>query len=207
MPKANRPRKLNKRLTGGSVLSFASSSGEDGDGGEDGDEGDEEDGWSGFGWGLGKLSWATSNKNLGASSSSGNAQEGYVPSTTDFARNFGEEGGAWLSVDGSGEIEGDYEEEEEEDEEGQPFLLADQPLYPGLYRAMYAFESEGSSEMALEEGQVVRVVGRGGGIGWAVVVREEGCEGEGGVKTHALVPESYLEVVKLDEEDVPGEGS
>jgi hypothetical protein len=156
------------------------------------------------------LSWASSNKNTSAGSSSGgggNAQDGYVPSTTDFARNFGEEVGAWLSVDGSGEIERDYEEEEE-DEEGQPFLLADQPLYPGLYRAMYAFESEGSSEMALEEGQVVRVVGRGGGIGWAVVVREpQNSEGSEGVRTHALVPESYLEVVKLDQEDVPEEGS
>jgi hypothetical protein len=51
--------------------------------------------------------------------------------------------------------------------------------------------------MALEEGQVVRVIGRGGGIGWAVAVDDR----KGGEEVHALVPESYLEVVRLDEED------
>lgn len=40
--------------------------------------------------------------------------------------------------------------------------------------------------MALEEELVVRVVGRGGGIGWAIVEQDGGG--------HALVPESYLEL-------------
>ncbi|PPQ66832.1 hypothetical protein CVT24_008691 [Panaeolus cyanescens] len=98
----------------------------------------------------------------------------------------------------------DYEAaEEEEEDEGE-----DQ-LYPGLYRALYAFEPEGTAEMRLEEDQIVRVVGRGGGVGWAVVVVPEGEEvgevnggvgvlvaegAQGGKATrHALVPESYLE--------------
>ena len=59
-----------------------------------------------------------------------------------------------------------------------------------MYRALYAFEPEGTAEMALEEEQIVHVVGRGGGVGWAVVEREEGG--------HALVPESYLELVEAD---------
>ena len=45
--------------------------------------------------------------------------------------------------------------------------------------------------MALEEEQVVRVVGRGGGVGWAIVEQDGGG--------HALVPESYLELVQADE--------
>ena len=55
---------------------------------------------------------------------------------------------------------------------------------------------EGTAEMALAEDQIVRIVGRGGGVGWAVAEDENG--------SHALVPESYLEVVKLDDE-VEGE--
>ena len=56
--------------------------------------------------------------------------------------------------------------------------------------------------MKLEEDQVVRVIGRGGGVGWAVVDRDAEEMGMG----HALVPESYLEVVRLDEEVIPGGG-
>ncbi|KAL0577264.1 hypothetical protein V5O48_004721 [Marasmius crinis-equi] len=67
-------------------------------------------------------------------------------------------------------------------------------LQPGLYRALYAFDPEGADEMALQEDQVVRVVGRGGD-GWAVVIAENQEESK---LKHALVPESYLEVVKLD---------
>ena len=43
---------------------------------------------------------------------------------------------------------------------------------------------EGTAEMALEEDQVVRVVGRGGGVVWAIVEKEGGG--------HALVTESYI---------------
>ena len=90
-------------------------------------------------------------------------------------------------------------DEEDEDEDEDAFEDAEdegdadeEPLLPGTYRALYAFEPEGTAEMALEEEQVVRVVGRGGGVGWAVV------EKEGAPGGHALVPESYLELVEAD---------
>jgi hypothetical protein len=89
---------------------------------------------------------------------------------------------------------------------------------PGLYHALYACEPEGTAEMKLEEDQLMHVIGHGGGVGWAVV--DQGGVGVGlgavgvgvrmgmgggvgvGMETvgHALVPESYLEVVRLDED-------
>jgi hypothetical protein len=97
------------------------------------------------------------------------------------------------------------------------------PLRPGIYRALYVFEAEGTAEMSLAEGDLVRVVGSGG-VGWAVVERgwkpdvEEHLNVEGvapekketdeiaengsgalGLAGQALVPESYLEAWELDE--------
>lgn len=88
--------------------------------------------------------------------------------------------------------QGDYSdsEEPEEDEDEAPFV-------PGIYRALYAFEPEGTAEMALTEDQHVRVLGRGGGVGWVVVLKSDGNE-------QALVPEGYLELVKPDM-DLDGE--
>lgn len=99
----------------------------------------------------------------------------------------------------------------------------DAPLPAGVYRALYAFEAEGTAEMSLDEGQFVRVVGRGGGVGWAVVERgwtmeadgqgssvppaeevvDAGEEGSGalGLAGQALVPEGYLEIWRLDGEE------
>ncbi|KAJ3902495.1 hypothetical protein F5879DRAFT_242557 [Lentinula edodes] len=94
-------------------------------------------------------------------------------------------------------------ENEEDDEEGEEDAG---PLSPGLYRALYPFIPEGSREMALNEEQVVRVVGRGGGAGWAVVV-VDGVDDKGKRRSSqkerqlALVPESYLEPIALDEDD------
>ena len=105
-------------------------------------------------------------------------------------------------------VGGDENDDDEEDE----------PLYSGLYRALYSFEPEGTAEMRLVEDQIVRVVGRGGGVGWAVVVvavepvelldaiekdssMVDGIGDDGALKAttrHALVPESYLEPYKLD---------
>ena len=99
------------------------------------------------------------------------------PSKTDFDRNFEQ----------SSPIGENGYEDEDDDYEYPP---DDEPLAPGTYRALYAFEPEGTAEMALEEEQVVHVIGRGGGVGWAIVEREGGG--------HALVPESYLELVKPD---------
>ncbi|KAG5338643.1 hypothetical protein C0989_006732 [Termitomyces sp. Mn162] len=92
-------------------------------------------------------------------------------------------------------------EEMDPDPDGGNEDEEEEPLYPGLYRAMYAFEPEGTAEMALVEDQIVRVVGRGGGVGWAVVVDEStGIDGDGEPR-HALVPESYLEMFRLDWEN------
>jgi hypothetical protein len=111
---------------------------------------------------------------------------------------------------------GEVEEQPDEPPEGEILEEEEEePLYPGLYRALYPFEPEGTAEMRLVEDQVVRVVGRGGGVGWAVVVVPDGVDGGVVVapvdgdeeedekkKTtttrHALVPESYLELVQLD---------
>ncbi len=70
---------------------------------------------------------------------------------------------------------------------------------PGYYRAVYAFEpDEGSSEMALEEEQIVRCLDRGGGDGWVIAVKEPkpGAMDNGQETGHALVPEGYLEFLR-----------
>ncbi|KAE9389018.1 hypothetical protein BT96DRAFT_414837 [Gymnopus androsaceus JB14] len=118
----------------------------------------------------------------------------------------------------------DEDQEDEEDEEGwdgQWTMPSDDstdpnyadeeeedigPLSPGLYRALYSFDPEGSREMALKEDQVVRVVGPGGGVGWAVVV-VDGVDEKGNKRASqkdrqlALVPESYLEALTLDDDE------
>ncbi|CAG8685065.1 7219_t:CDS:2 [Acaulospora colombiana] len=102
-------------------------------------------------------------------------------------------------------------------ESGAPDLLSpDLPLQPGIYRALYPFEAEGTAEMSLDEGQLVKVVGRGGGVGWAVVERGwrmtvedlgdpkmanqdiDGSNGALALAGQALVPEGYLEPYRLD---------
>jgi hypothetical protein len=136
-------------------------------------------GWGGFKWGFQKLQ---SGWGLGSGSSSSED----FPSRTDFARNFGDGGGDDDDDESEYEEPDEFPENQDDEEmEGEPML------YPGLYRALYSFEPEGTAEMKLDEDQIVRVVGRGGGVGWAVVVKED-------TGSHALVPESYLEVVKLD---------
>ena len=72
--------------------------------------------------------------------------------------------------------EPDIDLPEEDDEDGYEDTEGgdEELLLPGMYRAIYAFEPEGTAEMKLEEEQVVHVVGRGGGVGWAVVEKEGG---------------------------------
>lgn len=89
----------------------------------------------------------------------------------------------------SGEDVDEYEDEDEswhEDEEseltplpsntyanangGDEVYQEDAPLRSGIYRALFAFEAEGTAEMSLSEGEFVHVVGNGG-VGWAVVER------------------------------------
>ncbi|KAH9012238.1 hypothetical protein EDB83DRAFT_2446300 [Lactarius deliciosus] len=154
------------------------------------------------GWGLGRLSWF--GVRSGAADGGGSSSGGGGPSQGDFERNFEE------AVSPSYEIDDPYDSLDDDDDfddyedgdgcaDDQAGEGADvqRPLLPGLYRALYAFEPEGTAEMALEEDQIVRVVGRGGGVGWAIVAR-------GGDEGHALVPEGYLELVSLDQEQEDG---
>lgn len=60
---------------------------------------------------------------------------------------------------------------------------------------MYAFEPMGEHEMGLVEGEVVDVLGRGGGTGWVVAVKRSEPRKEG------LVPEGYLRCLQPGEED------
>lgn len=146
-------------------------------------------GWGAFRWAGSKL-WGLAiggggnGGHWGGSSSQPDA-DGFVPTRSDFERNF--------DVASPSEeypyTESDADTSEYVDEDGYPDQ--DVPLLPGQYRALYAFEPEGTAEMALKEDQVVHIIGRGGGVGWAIAEDENG--------NHALVPESYLELVQLDE--------
>jgi hypothetical protein len=111
----------------------------------------------------------------------------YTPSIQDFDRNFGL---------GLGSPEGELH--------GGPSETSDdQSLKPGIYKAIYPFVPEGTAEMALEEDQLVKIIGRGGGVGWAIAIIED-SDADGREGDHALVPESYLEFVRKFE---PGEGN
>jgi hypothetical protein len=223
VPRANKVSRLVRRL-GGRTKSVGSVSSSDGGDGEEleVEEGEEEGengwgggggGWGGFKMGLGRFSWGAEAAG-GFGFGKGKLQDaGEYPSRMDLDQNFG----------GAAEEENEEEEdvfhdaaedqlvEEEEGEEEEE----EEPLYPGLYRALYAFEPEGTAEMRLEEDQIVRVVGRGGGVGWAVVdvlhsqlgdsSAAELGEGEEQRK-HALVPESYLEPYRLDWEEEEEQG-
>jgi hypothetical protein len=158
------------------------------------------------GWGLGRLSWFGARSAVGSSSSGGGGNDG--PSQGDFARNFTD------AISPEYENDDPYESLDDDDDDDDGRIGhggahgrdgtddheegGERPLFPGLYRALYAFEPEGTAEMALEEDQVVRVIGRGGGVGWAIVAR-------GGEESHALVPEGYLELVSLDQDQVEEE--
>ncbi|KAF9224624.1 hypothetical protein BS17DRAFT_780172 [Gyrodon lividus] len=205
VPRANRPKVLARRLTlRASSSSASSSSGDDESQWEDEPEGGM-NGWGGFKWGFGG-GWG-----LGARGSISGTDAGF-PSRGDLDRNFGEPDEGEVDVEEEEEEYDDAEElSDEQFEDDDAEELSDEQfedddaeceplLLPGLYRALYAFEPEGTAEMKLDEDQMVRVIGRGGGVGWAVVVKN-GLTDAG---VHALVPESYLEPVRLDgdEEDV-----
>jgi len=221
VPRANRVSRLVRRL-GGRTKSVGSVSSSEGGDGEEVEEEEEEDGWSGgggAGWGgfkmgLGRFSWggdAEAASVFGFGRGKEQQDVGGYPSRMDLDQNFG--GAAEEEEEEEEDVfhdaaEDQLVEEEEEEEE---------PLYPGLYRALYAFEPEGTAEMRLEEDQIVRVVGRGGGVGWAVVDVLHSQLGDSSVelgegeeqRKHALVPESYLEPYRLDweeEEEQGGEG-
>lgn len=172
-PDVPKPNRVRQRWSTMSTSSTSSSRHSDID-----EEDDEERhaSWSPFRWNTlsNHFSWA----------SKPHAEDGAGPSRTDFERNFDVSSPVDETEDKpyDDDDDGDYDEE---------YPNEDEPLVPGLYRALYSFDPEGTAEMALEEDQVVRVVGRGGGVGWAIVEQSDGG--------HALVPESYLELVKTDE--------
>ena len=179
-PDAPRPNRQNSRL---SVSSSSSST--------SGSKSRPHSGWGAFKWAsAGSRLWGFG-FGLGTSNSEDNSDVSR-PTQSDFERNF----------DMSSPVESEnpqnsYDDDESDDYESELEGADSVPLLPGLYRAIYPFSPEGQSEMPLEEGQIVRVVGRGGGLGWAVALREDtdNCKGD---DKHALVPESYLEVVTLD---------
>ena len=160
---------------------------------------------SGFGnWGgaLGAFRWASKLSGAwrfgGASGSRTSGGSGYTPSQQDFERNFDDTQD--VDVVDSPADDDEYSSDYDDDADAEP-----EELLPGLYRALYDFDPEGTAEMGLKEGQIVKVVGRGGGVGWAIAVRTD-AETEGGEANWALVPESYLKAVKLDELDTEEEG-
>jgi SH3 domain len=151
--------------------------------------------WGAFRW-ASKLGGAWGFGGANADSGTGSRTSGaggYAPSQQDFERNFDDT--ADVDVSDSPADDDEYSSDYEDDVDAEP-----EELLPGLYRALYDFDPEGTAEMGLKEGQVVRVVGRGGGVGWAIAIKAD-AEGEVDEASWALVPESYLKVVKLDEPD------
>ncbi|KAI9455770.1 hypothetical protein BJY52DRAFT_620359 [Lactarius psammicola] len=201
-PLTPRPnRRLQRPLSTWSASSTSSTSSND-----DGDDPANSSGGSSYGfagWGLGRLSWFGVRSGAGATADGGGSGGLGGPSQGDFERNFEDAVSPSYEIDdpyGSLDDDDDFDDYEDDDgragdQVGDGEDDVERPLLPGLYRALYAFEPEGTAEMALEEDQIVRVVGRGGGVGWAIVAR-------GGDEGHALVPEGYLELVSLDREQV-----
>ncbi|GJE94351.1 hypothetical protein PsYK624_105200 [Phanerochaete sordida] len=165
VPRPNRPR--NRSSAYSSSGSSACSDDESGDEAQQ-----QHDGFGSFRWNT--LSTHFWNGKDGDEDSDADAG----PSQNDLAMNF----------DQSSPVEEQDDYADDDDYYTPP--SEDEPLVPGTYRALYTFEPEGTAEMALEEEQLVHVIGRGGGVGWAIVEREGGG--------HALVPESYLELVTPD---------
>ncbi|WWC67697.1 uncharacterized protein I206_101609 [Kwoniella pini CBS 10737] len=117
--------------------------------------------------------------------------------------------------------EGDFEPAQQEVEEyysspaqsdsGETFGYSYNILEPlpeniepkGYYRAAYPFEALSSSEMTLEEGDLISLSGRGNGDpGWVIARRVRVLAGKiaGIDEVVGLVPESYLERVEVIED-------
>lgn len=182
VPRPNRPRHRT------SILSVSSSSSSTpGDAEDDLEDEHRQQGWGPFRWNtLSSHFWGTDTRE-------GNTGQA-GPSRSDFERNFDTSSSSPVEEPGGDGFDSNAQEEEDYEEgwDGGTGINEDEPLLPGIYRALYPFEPEGTAEMALEEEQIVRVVGRGGGVGWAIVEQEGGG--------HALVPESYLELLEADQD-------
>jgi hypothetical protein len=86
----------------------------------------------------------------------------------------------------------------------------DSPLRPGIYRVLFTFAAESPAEMSVNEDQLIRVLGRGGGEGWVVALRSwtpekdvsiipEATEEASHEEEHGLVPESYIELHRIED--------
>lgn len=124
-------------------------------------------------------------------SSTGSGRGGWLGRVFGRKRNGDGEGEENPEANSSQDDSDDPYYSDEEDEQGVGDEDGEAPFVPGLYRALYAFEPEGTAEMALAEDQQVRVLGRGGGVGWVVVLKPDGI-------AQGLVPESYLELIRPD---------
>ncbi|KAK7053613.1 hypothetical protein R3P38DRAFT_3343137 [Favolaschia claudopus] len=155
------PEVLDRRLRGEALPTDYASMEE-----EEDDDMDMGGGWGsggggGFIWGRSRLAFDDDNddENGNAGSSSAATRDGV--GAEDFARNFGD---------------GDGDEGGEEEEEEMYYAEAYEESPPGLYRAQFPFVAVGETEMNLVEGQLIHVLGRGGGAegesgsgaGWAV---------------------------------------
>ncbi|GJJ16231.1 hypothetical protein Clacol_010527 [Clathrus columnatus] len=157
--------------------------------------------WSGFGSGS-RTSRAEKREN---------DENAYTPTANDLSMNFNTSSSPTISQPSSPAVTPQVISSHIDEDDN-----ANQLLLPGLYKALYDFTPEGTAEMGLRQGDIVRVAGRGGGEGWAVVARgtvrftDEGDEviefdGENAEvrsdEAWALVPESYLELWSLDRND------
>ncbi|KAG9050878.1 hypothetical protein FS837_001532 [Tulasnella sp. UAMH 9824] len=113
-----------------------------------------------------------------ASSESG-SKAGQTPRAEDGPR-------PWLS-------KGSFDAEDYDHQPHSQIHLDPIDFTPGVYRALYAYEPEGLAEMALEEDQEVRCLGRDGREGWLVAAMELTDTGE---FIHALVPEGHMQLIR-----------
>lgn len=142
---------------------------------------------------------------MGADAPGGSGGDDF-PLHTDFARNFSEEA-VDSSLSASDDVDTDYYYS---GDDGEGASAEEEPLEPGLYRVLYVFNPEGTRGCASR--RTSSCVSWDAGVGgWSVVVHHPPGGGkevpvaadEAGfeMERHALVPESYLELVKPDTED------
>ncbi|WWD22072.1 hypothetical protein CI109_106561 [Kwoniella shandongensis] len=191
--------------------------------GESPDPGTEEDEESKRGWGgFGLLGWRGFSSGARRSNRSSSSQ---LDGTNHSHRLDGDRGGEDDEVDGESEFQQNDDGEEyfssPEMSESDLLLVTQHNLEPsyaftvlpaledpdeepkGLYRAAYAFEGLSSSEMSLEEGDLLMINGRGNGDpGWVIARKMSVVKGrvEKGDEKVGLVPEGYLERVEVVKE-------
>jgi hypothetical protein len=157
-------------------------------------------GWAGFfgGWGR--------NRDISGGNGLGLGNVTKVDTDLDLSgdvtpsSSYAEEGKFPLTSVGEGEQERIHHDVWEDDGDASGDVEGDDDFGPepvGRYKAAYAFESLGGHEMSVEEGEMIEVKGRGGGVGWVIAVRLRTAK-QSDEMMEGLVPESYLEPV-LDE--------